>query len=260
MWAVAATPAQRFLEQARSARSEEDIDALYVEVQRYLGHEAGALPHPQELRALFNSPAATSPPRGPGGSEAVVHLVAAAGLGVEELGENVLAEVLTALGLGPAATRAALADHRRQEALLARVGPAATRHDPLARVKEAGEQQLAQARHVMYQLAGVGALYWMHALLMPDTPTLAELRNEIDELGVHQILHQALIATMEPQGVAHVLPACLDEGVADFAADLHERLLERGERLLVLPGHEQDHEAFSRAWLAELQHRAQTDQ
>jgi hypothetical protein len=90
-------------------------------------------------------------------------------------------------------------------------------------------------------------------------PSLASFRAEVDDRGVSQILHQTLAATIDPQGIAHMLPACLDAGVAELAQQLQELLATKGKGLLTLPGQEQDGEAFVHAWSEELSRRVRAD-
>jgi hypothetical protein len=65
-----------------------------------------------------------------------------------------------------------------------------TRYDPLKMLALANVELLQQARATAYGLAWIGALYLMHALLMPDIPGLAALRAIIDAFGAGPILLQ----------------------------------------------------------------------
>ncbi|WP_455362137.1 hypothetical protein [Streptomyces sp. SYSU K21746] len=105
----------------------------------------------------------------------MVHLVAAIGLGPEEVGAEALAEAFAATGMsGPAVEDWALmlgAAERGE-------GPPLEwelldgRTDLLGQVELASDEELMRARTVLIGLRPFDAMYIMHDIFMPDTPAL----------------------------------------------------------------------------------------
>lgn len=107
VWAVGRSHAQRVVVQARAAGGggEEAQDAFYAEAGRVVGRGPAGLPHPDEVRRVIEDPAGgwgPSPERER--RSAVVRLAAAAGMGADEVGGEMLVEALAALMPGVAWT------------------------------------------------------------------------------------------------------------------------------------------------------------
>jgi hypothetical protein len=271
VWAMGRSRAQRLVVQARAAGGggEEAQDAFYAEAGRVVGQGPAGLPHPDEVRRVIENPGAEWD-RGPerGQRRAVVHLAAAAGMGAGEVGGEALIEALAALM--PGVDWAPVAESAQQaeaDGTLDSWVQAGALVDPLARLQAAGEQEMAAARGVAQILTGIGFLYVMHGLLMPDNPFLARLRARIDESGFALVLAQLVPLMINPSGVPHALVMCLSPEMTAVAAWLKELIDEQadtGQGLLRLPGAEEDGaEAFMQAWtghLHELTDRAQARQ
>lgn len=115
-----------------------------------------------------------------------MHLIAALGLGVEEVGAEAFADAITATGLFPQLSAQEWRDaviEAYASGAYADEFAALTRFDPVEALENAGIERLRQAREVATGLAGIGAMLLMYALLMPDTPGLAALRPESTNSG-----------------------------------------------------------------------------
>lgn len=183
---------------------------------------------------------------------AVVHLATALGLGYEAVGGEALADAYSASGLFPQVSQQELRDalldaelSGQFDAVFARLG----RFDPVAAVQSASIQQLRRGREVTLGLAGFGALYMMHALLMPDTPGLTRLRALVDATGTAPLLIDFARTMMRPRRAAMSL--------ATFMAPWYQRMYDEltaavaeGPPLLHQGGHE-DHDPhrYMAEWL-----------
>ncbi|MDF2261587.1 hypothetical protein P2L57_39505, partial [Streptomyces ferralitis] len=182
----------------------------------------------------------------------MAHLVAAVGMGADQVGAEVLIEALTAAmpGVGEqlaAAVRQAEADGTLDTWL----APMST--DPLGRLAAASQEQMAQARGVAGQLGGVGGLYLAYGLGMPDTPALSALRARIDELGLGQLLVAVATSMVNPFRLATVLSSCLVPEVAVVAGMLQALVARHAaDGLLHRPDVPGGPEDFMREWLTAL--------
>ncbi|SOF02451.1 hypothetical protein SAMN05446589_9603 [Streptomyces sp. OV198] len=267
VWAMARSHAQRLVVQARIAGGggEEAQDAFYAEAGRVVGRGPAGLPHPDGMRRVVEDPGAEWE-RGQefGRRRAAVRLAAAAGMGAGEVGGEALVEALAALM--PGVDWAPVAESARQaegDGTLEGWVQAGALVDPLARLQAAGEEEMAAARGVAQLLAGIGALYVMHELLMPDNPALTRLRTRVDESGFALVVAQLVPLMINPSGVPHAFAMCLSPEIAAPAAWLEALLAEQadtGQGLLRLPGAEEDGaEAFMQAWIDRLRLRELTD-
>ncbi|MFD7015346.1 hypothetical protein [Streptomyces sp. NPDC059928] len=182
-------------------------------------------------------------------------------MGAEEVGGEALVEALATLMPGPDWTDLAEAARQAEyEGTLDGWLRAGTLADPLTRLETAGAQETAAARTTAQMLAGVGALYLMYGLLMPDTPALAALREQLDAPGFGLIVAQLAPMMTNPSGVPHDLALCLAPETRALAAWLGTLLIEQATiagGLLRLPGAEQGEagaEAFMRAWTDHIHH------
>ncbi|MGW2287029.1 hypothetical protein [Streptomyces phaeochromogenes] len=259
VWAMARSDSQRLMVKARATDGgDEAQDAFYAEAGRVMGRGPAGLPHPDEVRRVVKDPGAEgerSPERGR--RRSAVHLAAAAVIGAGEVGGEALVEALTALM--PGVDWAPVAESARQaeeDGTLESWIPAGALIDPLARLSAAGEAEMAAARGVAHRLAGIGALYVLHGLLMPDNPALARLRAHIDASGFALVVSQLVLQMINPSGVPHALMMCLSPEMAALAAWLEAPLAEQaatGQGLLRLPGSEDGGpEAFMQSWIGQL--------
>ncbi|MEJ8673013.1 hypothetical protein WKI71_45375 [Streptomyces sp. MS1.AVA.1] len=181
VWVLRGTMSHRLLEVARGAAGagEEAADALYEVTGRHIAARPyrGAA-NPALVRAALEADEEVPDFKG------VVHLVAAIGLGAQEVGADALAQAFAAFGwFGLTAEDWAqmLGAVERGESLPVDWGLLQQRADVLGPVQQASDEQLLRARTVLLGLRMFYGLYAMHALFMPDTPTLAALRARIDE-------------------------------------------------------------------------------
>ncbi|MER6248832.1 hypothetical protein [Streptomyces griseorubiginosus] len=256
VWAVGRSHAQRVVVQARAAGGggEEAQDAFYAEAGRVVGRGPAGLPHPDEVRRVIEDPAGgwgPSPERER--RSAVVRLAAAAGMGADEVGGEMLVEALAALMPGVAWTPVAESARRAEsEGTLESWIEAGALVDPLARLQAAGEEEMAAARGVVRVLTLVGFFYVMHGFLMPDSPFLARLRARVDESGFALLIALLVPQMAKPSGVPHALVMCLSPEMAALAAWMEELIDEQisaGQGLLSLPGAEEcGAKAFMKAW------------
>lgn len=255
-WSLRAGPSYRMLQRARSAVTEEQKDDFYAALarqRRQIARAAGRL-DPSAMREVLLSghdvDLVTS-----GEPADLVHLVAAVGLGVEEVGAESFADSITATGLFPQLSAQEWRDvmiEASASGAYARDFAALARFDPASAVESAGIDRLREARGVALGLAGFGAMLLMHGLLMPDTPALAALRAKINELGAGPVLVNLARQAIQPQGVASAIASCLDPVYATLYQSLLE-LAAAGPPLLRQAGDdEHDPERFMETWLSSI--------
>lgn len=254
-WAIRASPGYRMLQRARSAVTEAQKDDFYAVVAEQ-GRRAGAPGSldPSAVReALLSGRDAGLVSSGQPGD--LVHLVAAIGLGVDEVGAEAFADAITATGMFPQLSAQEWRDVMIEafaSGAYAKEFTALARFDQASAVENAGIGQLRQAREVAAGLAGFGAMLIMHALLMPDTPALAALRARVTELGAGSMLINLARQVMQPQGIASAVASCLDPMYSALYQSLSE-LVAAGPPLLHLAGDkEHDPEHFMETWLSSL--------
>ncbi|MGX6738954.1 hypothetical protein [Streptomyces peucetius] len=226
VWVLRGTMSYRLLEVARGAAGagEEAADALYDVAGRLLA----ARPYrgsadPALVRAALESD--EDVPEGPD-FKGLVHLVAAIGLGAQEVGADALAEAFAAYGwFGLTAEDWAqmLGAVERGESPPVDWGLLQQRADVLRPVQRASDEQLLRARTVLGGLRMFYGLYAMHALFMPDTPALAALRARIDEWGMFPVLDHIIALNPTLRQFAEGLAACL----APLLDGLYETLMEQ---------------------------------
>ncbi|MFF4205775.1 hypothetical protein ACFYZ8_34570 [Streptomyces sp. NPDC001668] len=256
VWAMSRSAAQRLVKAARAAAGggDEAEEAFYAQAGRVVGRGPGGPPDAEEMRRVLEDPGAELE-RGEDRRRrrGAVSLAAAAGMGAGEVGGTVLVDALAALmphlDWGPVAAAARQAE---EEGTLQGWIPAGS-VDPLARLSAAGEQEMAAARRTAQLLAGIGGLYLMHGLGMPDNPALTRLRAHIEASGFALVMAQMVPMMINPSGIPHVLAMCLALEMAALAAWFETLLADQaatGRGLLRLPGDEQGGaEAYMRAWI-----------
>jgi hypothetical protein len=262
-WAVRADPGYRMLQRARAAVTEAQKDNFYAAAaaQARRGVDAAAGFDPSRMReALLSGLDIPSSPSGPRAD--VVHLIAAMGLGVEEVGAEAFADAITATGLFPQLSAEEWRDAMIEaytSGIYAEEFATLARSDPVEALENADINQLRQARDVATGLAGFGAILLMHALLMPDTPGLAALRAKIDELGMAPTLMNLARQVMQPQRAASAIATCLDSTYAALYKSLSE-LVAAGPPLLHQAGDDgHNPERHMATWLSSIREISKQD-
>ncbi len=254
VWALEQSVSHRLLKMARSAAGKGELgqDALYQAAGRLLAARPyrGAA-HPGAVRAALA--ADEEPPQG-ARFEGMVYLVAAIGVGVEEVGADALAEAFASWGMFGLTeedwAQMLQAAERGQGApvdweLLEQY------EGVLAPVQRASEEDLVRARTVLHGLRWFYGLYMMHGLFMPDTAALAALRDVIDASGLFPVLDQVIAVHPSPQQFAEGLAVCLGPPWDG----LYERLMEQFAQdpdLFCLPGDQTGARGFTETWIRTL--------
>lgn len=254
VWAVSTSVSQRLLEMARSASGagEEGLNGLYEVAGRMIAARPyrGAA-HPGLVRAALM--ADEDLPQGPAFT-GMVHLVAALGVGAQEVGGDALAEAFAAFGMfGLEAEDWArmLGAAERGEAPLVDWGMLDVWADGRRQAERAGEEELVRARTVLVGLQGFYVLYMMHGIFMPDTPALAALRERIDERGMGPCLDHVIAVKPSPRQFAESLLACL----SPLMDELYEALMEQlaaDPNVFRIPGDESGAAGFMNTWIGTL--------
>ncbi|GAA2523676.1 hypothetical protein [Streptomyces longisporus] len=259
VWAMSRSSAQRLTVAARTAAdgAEAAQDAFYARAGRVLGHGPAGPPDPREMRRVLEDPDAELD-RGEERRRrrGAVRLAAAAAMSAGEVGGEALVDALATLTPGldwsDVAASARRAEHSGELDGWSQAGTV----DPLARLQAADAEEMAAARHAAMMLAGIGSLYLMHGLGMPDTPALARLRTQLEESGFALIVAQMAPLMTNPSGVVHALSKCLSPEITALAAWLESLLTEHADSsggLLRLPADEEGGaEAFMQAWIGHL--------
>ncbi|MEV6182260.1 hypothetical protein [Streptomyces sp. NPDC052015] len=259
VWAMRRSTAHRLVEAARTAArgSEEEQDAFYTEAGRVVGRGHAGPAHPEVMRRVLEDPdAELDQGEDRRRRRGAVSLAAATAMGAGEVGGERLVDALATLMPGldwtDIAAKARQAEKAGEFDGWIRAGAV----DPLGLLHAAGPEEMAAARHAATVLAGIGGLYLMHGLGMPDNPALARLRALLEESGFALIAAQMVPLMINPSGVVHALTMCLAPEVAALAAWLESVLAEQastGQGLLRLPGAEEEGpEAFMQAWIGHL--------
>ncbi|WP_143671069.1 hypothetical protein [Streptomyces sp. Ru87] len=255
VWVLRGSMSHRLVEVARGAAGagEEAADGLYEDAGRLLAaHRYRGAANPALVRSALE--ADEDVPDGPD-FKGMVHLVAAIGLGAQEVGADALAEAFAAFGLfGLTGEDWAqmLGAVERGEGPPVDWGLLQQRADVLGPVQQAGDEELLRARTVLLGLRWFYGLYAMHALFMPDTPALAALRARIDEWGMFALLDHAISLSPSPRHFAQGLVICLEP----LFDGLYETLMEQlaaDPALFEIPGDEAGGAAsFMETWTRTL--------
>ncbi|MFJ7772647.1 hypothetical protein ACIQ1J_30745 [Streptomyces sp. NPDC097107] len=251
VWVLERSVSQRLVELARSAAGagEEGQDALYAAAGRVLGAYRGAA-NPALVRAALEA-GEDVPVDAEGDFRSMVHLVAAVGLGGQEVGSDALAEAFAAfgmLGLTVEDWAQMLGAAERGEGPPVDWGQLQQHADLVGQVQRAGDEELVRARTVMIGLRGFYGLYVLHGLLLPDTPAQAALRQRIDDLGIFPLLDHVIAVNPSPGQFAELLVVCLEP----FYDNLYETLMEQLAEDPVIfrfPGDETGVVGFGEAWM-----------
>jgi len=255
-WAVRTGPIYRMVQRARAAATETQKDDFYATAAEHARRAAGTATgfDPSVIREALLSDRDVDLVSG-GVPGDLVHLVAAMGLGVEEVGPEAFAEAIAATGYFPEMSVQEWRDvmiGAFASGAYAEEFAALGRLDPASAVENAGIERLREAREVAVGLAGFGAMLLMHALLMPDTPGLSALRARVGELGAGPVLMSLARQVMYPPGVASAVASCLDPAYSALYKSLLE-FIAAGPPLLHQDGDdEHDPEGFMKTWLSSI--------
>lgn len=255
-WAVRTDPGYRILERARTAVTEAQKDEFYAVAaeQARRGSDAGMGLDPSAVRSALLSGGDVSLVSS-GTRADLVHLVAAMGLGAEEVGAEAFADAITASGLFPQLSAQAWRDvmiEAYASGTSAEEFAALEQFDPVQVLENAGIERLRQARETAMGLAGFGALLLMHALLMPDTPGLAALRARISQLGMGPALMHLARQVIRPRGIAIVIATCLAPAYPAFYKSLSESAASGPPLLRQAGDDEHDPERYMAAWSSSI--------
>jgi hypothetical protein len=259
VWAMRRSMVQRLIESARMAAcgSEEEQDAFYTEAGRVVGRGHAGPVHPEVMRRVLEDPDADlDQGEDSRRRRGAVSMVAAAVMGAGEVGGERLVDALATLMPGldwtNVAARVRQAEETGEFDGWIRTGAV----DPLGLLQTAGPEEMVAARHAARVLAGIGGLYLMHGLGMPDTPALARLRALLEESGLSLIAAQMMPMMINPSGIVHALTMCLAPEITVLAGWLESLLTEQastGQGLPRLPGAiKEGPEAFMQTWIGHL--------
>jgi hypothetical protein len=181
-WAVRTGPLYRMVQRARSAVTEAQKDEFYAAAAGHVRRAAGAATgvDPSAVREALLEVHDIDLGSG-GGPADLVHLVAAMGMGIEEVGPEAFAEAIAATGYFPQMSAQEWRDTMTEvfaSGAVAEELAAPGKLDPASAVENASIERLREARKVALGLAGFGATLLMHGLLMPDTPGLSAPRQD----------------------------------------------------------------------------------
>jgi hypothetical protein len=271
MWLLATDRAYQLFQQARSARTEAELDNFYAAADAVLPRSMSpaASFDPAVIREALltgrDAPDGTVK-SGQQVRSAIIQLIAAVGTGYGEVTADLLAKAMADIGLVPQMSEA---DGQRVLARMALLNELPTgavrsmaelllaRYDPLEMLSLANAELLQRARTATLSLARAGWTYLFHALLMPDTLGLAALRATIDDLGIGPWLLQTfrnLLSTDETNvfstyGFASTVVSCLHPFTMAIGQLLHDQMAS-GPPLV--PDNVHDAEKFVADWMSTL--------
>ncbi|WP_405763933.1 hypothetical protein OHU34_43535 [Streptomyces sp. NBC_00080] len=255
VWVLERSVSHRLVEFARSAAGagEEGQDALYATAGRLVAPRRGAA-NPALVRAALEAgedvPVEVEGPD----SRSMVHVVAAIGLGVEEVGADALAEAFAAFGMYGLTVEdwaQMLGAAERGEVPPVDWGLLEQHADVVGPVKRASDEDLVRARTVLTGLRGFYGLYVMHGLLMPDTPAQAALRQRIDEWGMFPFLDHLITVSPSPGQFAESLAVCMEPPFDNLYEALMEQLA-ADPYVFRIPGDDTGAAGFGETWMRTL--------
>lgn len=258
VWAVHRDPGYRLRRKARAAVTDEQVDEFFEDARkrvRYPSDAPGSMDPGTVREAILRGEDIPEDAfRSDMKSVHAVRLLAALGLGAEEIGAELFADTITASGMMPGLSggrlRAVTEDTFACDSCMEQIAQL-SRFDEAEALERAGIEQLRRAREIWAGLAGCGAHLMMHALLMPDTPGDRTLRAKIDELAAGPLLMAMARqwTAPSPGPGALTLASCLQP----YYETLHQILMDvfaEGPPLMHLDGSgEHDPGAFMDAWL-----------
>ncbi|QDN54005.1 hypothetical protein [Streptomyces sp. S1D4-20] len=252
VWVLERSVSQRLVQLARSAAGagEEGQDALYAAAGQLVAPRRGAA-NPALVRAALEDGADAPVEAEAPDTTSMVHLVAAIGLGVQEVGADALAEAFAAFGIFGLTVEdwaQMLGATERGEGPPADWGLLERHADAVSVVRRARDEELVRARTVLLGLRSFYALYVMHGLLMPDTPAQAALRQRIDELGMFPFLDHVIAINPSPGQFAESLTVCM-EPPFDYLYEVLMEQLAQDSDIFRIPGDETGAVGFGEKWM-----------
>ncbi|MEU3795857.1 hypothetical protein AB0F07_39775 [Streptomyces fructofermentans] len=253
VWVLERSASYRLVELARGAAGagEEGQDALYAAAERLVAPYRGGVANPAQVRAALEA-GEDVPVEAEGlDSRSMVHVVAAIGLGVEEVGADALAEAFAAFGmfgLDVEDWAQMLGAAERGEGPPVDWGLLKRHADAVSVVKRARDEELVRARTVLLGLRWFYGLYVTHGLLMPDTPAQAALRQRIDEWGMFPFLDHVIAVSPSPGQFAEGLAVCMEPLFGSLYEALMEQLAEDPD-IFRVPGDETGAVGFGEQWM-----------
>ncbi|MFI5924036.1 hypothetical protein ACIA8M_36640 [Streptomyces anulatus] len=258
VWVLRGTVSHQLIEVARSAATagDEEQDALYALAERMIGSRGyREAAHPALLRSALL--ADEDVPEGPE-FKGMVHLVAAIGLGAQEVGADALAEAFGSYGMFGLTVEdwaRMLGAAERGEGPPVDWGLLRQHADVLGPVRRASGEELMRARAVLVGLRAFYAMYMMHALFMPDTPGLAALRDLIDSWGMGPFLAHMISLNPSPRQFTESLTVCLDP-LFDQLYEALTHQLAQDPYIFRIPGDETGAAGFMETWMSTLREQA----
>ncbi|MGW1163717.1 hypothetical protein ACWD5Q_34680 [Streptomyces sp. NPDC002513] len=255
VWVLERSVSQRLVAFARSAAGagEEGQDALYALAGRLVGPYRGSA-HPALVRAALETGEEVPVEAEGPDFRSMVHLVAAIGLGAQEVGVDALAEAFAAFGMFGLTVEdwaQMLGAAERGEGPPVDWGMFERHADAVGSVKRASDEELVRARTVLVGLSGFYCMYVLYGLLLPDTPALTALRQRIDDLGMFPILDHVIAVNPSPGQFAVGLTVCLEPFFDNLYEVLMEQLME-GPDIFRIPGDETGAVGFGETWMRTL--------
>ncbi|WP_326756868.1 hypothetical protein OH738_40170 [Streptomyces hirsutus] len=252
VWVLERSVSHRLVEFARGAAGtgEEGQDALYATAGRLVAPRRGAA-NPALVRAALEAgedvPVEAEGPD----SRSMMHLVAAIGLGAQEVGADALAQAFAASGMYGLTVEdwaQMLGAAERGEGPPVDWGLLERHADVVGPAKRASDEELVRARTVLTGLRCFYSLYVLHGLLLPDTPALAALRQRIDEWGMFAVLDYFIVISPSPRQFAESLAVCLEPLFDNLYEALMEQLAKNPD-IFSIPGDETGPVGFGETWM-----------
>jgi hypothetical protein len=257
-WITAGSPEYRLFQLARAARTDDEKDRFY--------QAAAGVTRSMTMAPVFDTAtiraALTSRQDIPGHAfrsgpqirSAAIQLIAATGMGHAEVGADALAEAAADSGMAPASSPAdwqqllTRLDNPASGAAGALADILITRYDPLQMLSLTNAELLQQARTTARGLAGIGAFFFFHALLMPDTPGQKELRATATALGMKPIAMAIMLGIHTTGGFASAVVSCLHP----FYTAFHKLLSDHAASQPLIADTPEDVGEFMATWLTSM--------
>ena len=236
--------------------SEDDKDAFYAIAGARIRGEHGPL-HGSDVMAMrqileTGDESTTQDADAPVGA-AAVQVLAAVFFGIQEVGADAFAEGMDAASWFPEINVESWCEAARDyEDADGSLADALRLPGPFDMVRRASGDQLRRARETFLGLASVGALYFSHGMLMPDSPGQQRIRRRIDDLGIATLVLSHARGLISQTAFAHSLAGCLYP-VSRQLYELIKQEITDGLDLLDGTGEAQGREQeFGSEWLAAI--------
>jgi hypothetical protein len=256
-WIITSSDEYQLLRRARAARTEEEIDDLYAAADVVLRGITSPAMDIDIVRSALAS--GTDVPAGAVRTGAAVregwtHLIAATGRGWDEDDAELLAEAVVNIGMARSADPAQWQQlvGRMRNLPVGRTREFAerliTNYDPVEQLRLANHEWLLRAREAARNLAGIGSLLLMHALLMPDIPGMAAVREAAANWGIQP---EALAAARvdSTTGFAFLVIGCLHP----FRQAVCQAVMALAHSQPLWPSDRESVEQFNADWITAIQ-------